>query len=178
MFAFFPPLIETQCPLTSLLSWSLLNTQQVWALGSHSHIAVGQEVRETWRSWSGDQAVELGLFAWQWEIPSGSESKRRPSAQHSYKNYIILWLCGLHARNAALKTLQKIYRSLFFFIWSDLQVNLCSFKCSSMFKYLDLWMIDPKVLTLFSRKKNKNSPSRPQHTCKSWNVNLADCSGL
>lgn len=36
--------------------------------------------------------MELGLLAWQWEIPSGFLSKSRPSPQHRSKSYIMLSL--------------------------------------------------------------------------------------
>lgn len=72
--------------------------------GLHRRIAVGQEVRKVWRSRSGEEAMELGLFAWQWEIPSGSRSKKKSlsQAQRSSKKLYHPLVCGLRSRNAAL----------------------------------------------------------------------------
>lgn len=106
------------------------------AQGSHSQIAVGQEVREILRSWSMEEATELGLFTWQWEIPSGFQSKRSPSAQRSSKNYITLWLVDYmqrmlhwkHQNRSFVASFLFFFSSFFFFTWTDLQENLCIFK--------------------------------------------------
>lgn len=108
----------SQVQVSLLRCWTC-NRRGMWAWGSHGQIAVGQEVREIWRSWSWAEGMELGLFAWQWEIPSGSLSKSRPSVLHSSKSYIKLLLVSCMQGALHWKQIQSSIFTFLRFFYMD-----------------------------------------------------------